>query len=71
MKSHLFIFTFLFFAAGERTGKGYYNYPKGSRVEQPAPELEEYLAKTRQASSLHCNGKVIVHFMAKSGVKKE
>jgi len=44
--------------SGERTGKGYYNYKKGSRVEQPAPELDSYLAKTRQASSLIPNGKV-------------
>lgn len=44
---------------GERTGKGYYNYKKGSRAEQPAPELDSYLAKTRQASRLIPDGKVV------------
>lgn len=44
---------------GERTEKGYYNYPKGSRGEQPAPELESYLVKTRQAARLVPDGKVV------------
>ncbi|CAM6096786.1 unnamed protein product [Calypogeia fissa] len=37
---------------GEKTGKGYYNYPRGSRTEQPAPELEEIIAECRKARSL-------------------
>lgn len=44
---------------GERTGMGYYNYKKGSRAEQPAPELDGYLTKTRQAASLIPNGKIV------------
>jgi len=44
--------------AGERTRKGYYNYKKGSRAEQSAPELDSYLAKTRQALRLIPDGKV-------------
>jgi len=43
---------------GERTGKGFYNY-KGSRKEQPAPELEEFLAESRKAADKFTKGKVL------------
>jgi hypothetical protein len=43
--------------AGEKTQKGYYNY-KGSRKEQPAPELEGYLAESRRIAGFIPDGKV-------------
>jgi enoyl-CoA hydratase/3-hydroxyacyl-CoA dehydrogenase len=42
---------------GEKTQKGYYNY-KGSRKEQPAPELEVYLAESRRIAGFIPDGKV-------------
>ncbi|CAK9203542.1 unnamed protein product [Sphagnum troendelagicum] len=43
---------------GEKTQKGYYIY-KGSRKEQPAPELEGYLAESRRIAGFIPDGKAI------------